>query len=350
MTDRAMPETPHRPPGRSAPNDARNDAPLFAALDLGTNNCRMLIARRARNGFRIVEAYSRIVRLGEGLSQSGELSPAAMERALAALATCAERIRRRQVQRVRAVATQACRAAANGPAFLARVQRDTGLTLEVIDPAEEARLAVVGCTDLIDDRFQSALILDVGGGSTEISWVHPRVQNDRRAADILAWHSVPIGVVTLAERFPEPARPTREWYDSMVEAMRSQVAGFVGAEAHRAAFADNQAQLIGTSGAVTSLASLHLGLTRYERAKVDGLRMTAGQCRAVATSLMDLDRAGRAAHGCIGPDRADLVLAGAAILEAIQQAWPCDQVRVADRGLREGLLMSLMRRRRRRRR
>ncbi|MBN8552618.1 MAG: Ppx/GppA family phosphatase [Caulobacterales bacterium] len=345
-----MPETPSQAPCGAAPDDARQDVPLYAALDLGTNNCRMLIARRAHNGFRIVEAYSRIVRLGEGLSHTGELSAAAMDRAVSALAVCADRIRRRRVQRVRAVATQACRAASNGGAFLERVQRETGLSLEVIEPAEEARLAVAGCTDLIDDRFRSALILDVGGGSTEISWVRPRVQSERRSADILAWHSVPIGVVTLAEHFPEPERPTSDWYESMVEAMRSQIAAFVGAEPHRQAFTNNQAQLIGTSGAVTSLASLHLGLAKYERARVDGLRMTAGQCRAVATTLMDLDRAGRAAHGCIGPDRADLVLAGAAILEAVQRHWPCEHLRVADRGLREGLLLSLMRRRRRRRR
>lgn len=350
MTDRAMPETAPRAHARSAADDARLEAPLYAALDLGTNNCRLLIARRARGGFRIIEAFSRIVRLGEGLSQTGELSPAAMDRALSALAICAERIQRRKVTRLRAVATQACRGAANGAQFLARVQRETGLELRIIDPSEEARLAVAGCTDLIDDRFASALILDVGGGSTELSWVRPRGRGDARPAEMLAWHSVPIGVVTLAERFPEPPTPDPDWYEAMVEAMRSQVAGFDGAEEHRLAFSENQAQLIGTSGAVTSLASLHLGLTRYERARVDGLRMTAGQCRKVAADLLQTDRAGRAAHGCIGPDRADLVLAGAAILEAVQRAWPCEHLRVADRGLREGMLLSLMRRRRRWRR
>lgn len=349
MTDRAMPETAPRAHARPAAHDARDEPALFAALDLGTNNCRLLIAKRARGGFRIVEAFSRIVRLGEGLSRTGELSPAAMDRALAALAVCADRIRKRKVTRIRAVATQACRSAANGAAFLARVARETGLELRTIEPAEEARLAVVGCSDLIDAQFASALILDVGGGSTELSWVRPRAGDDRRAAEILAWHSVPIGVVTLAERFPEPSPPDTAWYEAMVEAMRDRIADFKGAEDHRPAFADHQAQLIGTSGAVTSLASLHLGLTRYERSRVDGLRMTASECRSVASHLLGLDRAARARHGCIGPDRADLVLAGAAILEAVQRAWPCEHLRVADRGLREGLLLSLMRRRRRRR-
>lgn len=345
-----MPETDARAAARPAGHDARTEAPLFAALDLGTNNCRLLIARRARGGFRIVEAFSRIVRLGEGLSQTGELSPAAMDRAVEALGVCADRIGRRGVTRVRAVATQACRSAGNGAGFLARVEAETGLKLQIIDPSEEARLAVVGCSELIDTRFASALILDVGGGSTELSWVRRRREGDTRPAEMLAWHSVPIGVVTLAERFPEPDPAHTDWYEAMVEAMRGELAAFDGAEEHRTAFADNQAQLIGTSGAVTSLASLHLGLRRYERARVDGLRMTAGQCRAVASDLLALDRAGRAAHGCIGPDRADLVLAGAAILEAVQRQWPCEHLRVADRGLREGLLLSLMRRRRRRRR
>ena len=343
-----MPDDTLRASARPAAPDGRTEAPLFAALDLGTNNCRLLIARRAKSGFRIVEAFSRIVRLGEGLSHSGEMSEAAMDRAVAALAICAEKIRRRGVARVRAVATQACRSARNGRAFLERVEHETGLRLQVIDPSEEARLAVAGCTDLIDRQYRSAIILDVGGGSTEVSWVRPRPPGDSRAAEILAWHSVPLGVVTLAERFPEPEPTTTQWYDDMVEAMRSQLAAFQGAEAHREAFSGGRAQLIGTSGAITSLAGLHLRLERYDRSRVDGLRITAPECRAVADQLLATTRAGRAAHACIGPDRADLVLAGAAILEAVQRHWPCENLRVADRGLREGMLLSLMRKRRRR--
>ena len=344
-----MPDDTLRAEARPAGPDARMEAPLFAALDLGTNNCRLLIARRAKSGFRIVEAFSRIVRLGEGLSRTGEMSEAAMDRAVAALTICAEKIRRRGVARVRAVATQACRGARNGREFLERVERETGLRLQIIDPSEEARLAVAGCTDLIDRQYRSAIILDVGGGSTEISWVRPRKAGDARPAEILAWHSVPLGVVTLAERFPEPEPATPEWYDDMVEAMRGQLADFQGAEPHREAFSDGRAQLIGTSGAITSLAGLHLQLERYDRSRVDGLRITAPECRAVADRLLATTRAGRAAHGCIGPDRADLVVAGAAILEAVQRHWPCQNLRVADRGLREGMLLSLMRKRRRRR-
>jgi len=319
----------------------------FAALDLGTNNCRLLIATATARGFRIVDAYSRIVRLGEGLGRSGRLSEAAMERALAALAVCADKIRRRQPVRVRAIATQACRTAANGVEFLARVAERTGLALDVISAREEAQLAVAGCWNLVDRRADAALVLDVGGGSTELSWLDLRGGHGGARQATRAWVSVPIGVVTLAERFPEEEGADPAWFRRMVEAVRTPIAAFVGAEALRPLFARRQAHLIGTSGAITSLAGLHLGLERYERAKVDGLWMTREDCELVARRLAALTARERAAQPCIGPDRADLVLAGAAILEAVQEVWPCERVRVADRGLREGVLLSMMSARRR---
>ena len=324
-------------------------APHFAALDLGTNNCRLLIAQRTPRGFKVVDAYSRIVRLGEGLGQSGRLSDAAMERAIAALRICADKIRRRAPVKLRAIATQACRTAANGAEFLARVQARTGLSLDVITPREEARLSVAGCSNLIDPGAQGALVLDVGGGSTEIAWLDLRGRRDRgQVPPIAAWLSIPIGVVSLAERFPEGARVHEAWYREMVDAVKAPIAAFSAPERLRGLFRTGRTHLIGTSGAITSLAGLHLGLTRYERSKVDGLWMTRAECEAVRTRLSQLTPAQRAAQPCIGPDRADLVLAGAAILEAVQESWPCERVRVADRGLREGMLLSLMNERRRR--
>ena len=323
----------------------------YGALDLGTNNCRLLIATPDADaadgaGFRVVEAFSRIVRLGEGLSHTGRLDEAAMDRALAALTICADKLRRRRVVRVEAVATQACRAAANGAAFVARVEADTGLRLRVIAPEEEARLSVAGCSALLDEEADAALVVDVGGGSTELSWIDlVRTRREGRP-HVVAWLSVPLGVVTLAERFPEPEPADRAWFHAMVEHVKVEVSAFHGADALRPLFEAGRAQLIGTSGAITSLAGLHLGLLRYERARIDGLRLTHADCRAAADRLLAMDRAGRAAEPCIGPDRADLVLAGAAILDGVQELWPCARVRVADRGLREGLLMSLMAERR----
>jgi exopolyphosphatase/guanosine-5'-triphosphate,3'-diphosphate pyrophosphatase len=345
-----------RPGGARSPASAGErkvngeDGPTFAALDLGTNNCRLLIAKPASEGFRIVEAYSNIVRLGEGLSQSGRLADHAMDRAVHALSVCAEKIARRRCAKVRAVATQACRAAANGEAFIDRVRQETGIRLQIISPREEAHLAVAGCLNLLDRQAHAALVVDVGGGSTELSWVDLRAgrldMDPRRFAPqrlpVKAWISIPVGVVTLAERFPEDDADRGGWYRAMVEAMKSDIAACREAEVVRPAFDAGHAHLVGTSGAITSLAGLHLGLKRYDRRRVDGLWMSRGECEATADRLLGVDVKGRAAEPCIGPERADLVLAGAAILQAVQELWPCERVRVADRGLREGLLMSLM--------
>jgi exopolyphosphatase/guanosine-5'-triphosphate,3'-diphosphate pyrophosphatase len=343
-----MAEAPSAPDVVARRQDSNaGPAPCYAALDLGTNNCRLLIATPAGSGFRVVEAYSRIVRLGEGLSQSGRLSDAAMDRALAALKVSAEKVRRRRVVRLRAIATQACRSAENGQDFIERVAGETGLKLQVITPREEARLSVAGCVGLLDHNAEAALVVDVGGGSTELSWVDlageaERTRPDGSTPPIRAWLSVPIGVVTLAERFPEEETPTDQWFRQMVEHVKAEIAAFRRADSLREVFDSDRAHLVGTSGAITSLAGMHLGLRRYDRSQVDGIWMSRADCEAAAVRLMRLSARQRADQPCIGPDRADLVLAGAAILQAVQELWPCSRVRVADRGLREGILISLM--------
>ena len=349
---------------RTAPSASSRDAQvLYAALDLGTNNCRLMIATLHNSQSRIVEAFSRIVRLGEGLSHTGALAERAMERALKALKICAEKIERRGVGRIRAVATQACRIARNGRDFIARVERETGLRLTIISPEEEARLSVMGCASLLDTsglspRPRAALVMDVGGGSTELSWVDLDTAGRSQAALTAGpmpapryWISLPVGVVTLAERFPEPEDGgTRAWFEAMVGDVTGRLETFTDAESFRDAFQCGEAYIVGTSGAITSLAGMHLGLERYDRSRVDGLWMEHMQCRAVIDRLLALGRSGRENEPCIGRDRADLVLAGAAILEAVQKLWPCERLRVADRGLREGLLLSMAKRRPRRRR
>jgi len=337
---------------------------LYAALDLGTNNCRLMIATLHNSQFKIVEAFSRIVRLGEGLSLTGHLADRAMERALRALKICAEKIEKRGVGRIRAVATQACRIAGNGRDFISRVERETGLRLTIISPEEEARLSVMGCASLLDGTGldpcpRAALVMDVGGGSTELSWVE-LTAGGRRGQPLNAsgqmpkpryWISLPVGVVTLAERFPEPGEGgNRDWFNAMVADVTTRLTGFTDADPLREAFDCGEAYIVGTSGAITSLAGMHLGLDRYDRSKVDGLWMEHGHCQDVIQRLLDLGREGREQQPCIGRDRADLVLAGAAILEAVLTLWPCQRLRVADRGLREGLLLSMARKKPRRRR
>ena len=316
----------------------RRAEPLFAAIDLGTNNCRLLIATPTGSGFRVVDSFSRIVRLGEGLSASGALQPAAMARTLEALAVCAERIGRRDVRQVRAVATQCCRGAANGQAFVRQVRETTGLRLEVISTEEEARLAVAGCLDLLDGTKDAALVMDVGGGSTEVSWLDLRPGATRLAG----WRSLPLGVVALAEGYPESELGAREAYAGMLAQVRAVLAEAGDPGGMAALFSAGRGQVVGVSGAVTSLAALQMRLPRYRRDLVDGASILAADCADVTERLLEMDVAERAQESCIGPGRADLVLAGAAILAGVLERWPAQSVRVGDRGLREGLLLELM--------
>ncbi len=348
-------------PARLRPGGAgkrRPNEPIYGAIDLGTNNCRMLLARRAERGFRVVEAFSRIVRLGEGLGASGALSPAAMDRAVDALGVCAERLKRRKVTRLRAIATQACRAAANGDIFLDRVREETGLELEVITPEEEARLAVYGSLDLLDPAMEAAVVVDIGGGSTEMCWVDIAVWRTRGGPEnggrppMRAWSTTPIGVVSLAERFPEPRdggdAARADWYAAMKNYAAEHLSAPKGARRMRPVFEAGAAHMVGTSGTVTSVAGVHLNLPRYDRSKVDGLWISAEEARAACVRLASKDLHGRSLEPCIGHERADLVLAGCAILEAVMDAWPTARMRVGDRGLREGMLLNLMRAKRKR--
>jgi exopolyphosphatase/guanosine-5'-triphosphate,3'-diphosphate pyrophosphatase len=311
----------------------------YAALDLGTNNCRLLIARPSRDGFMVVDAFSRIVRLGEGLGANGRLSDAAMDRAVSALSVCADKLRRRNVSLVRSVATEACRRAANGREFIARVYAETGIALEIITAEQEARLAVIGCHALLESGDGPALIFDIGGGSTELILL----ASGTGAPVVLAWHSVPWGVVSLTESEPQSAGNDMAGrlaaYARMLARVTDAFAPF--ADTLRARDA-RPGRLLGTSGTVTTLASLHLNLPSYDRRAVDGLIVPSEAMRDISTRLSGMSVAERATLPCIGGERADLVVAGCAILEAILDIWPAERLGVADRGIREGILRSLM--------
>jgi exopolyphosphatase/guanosine-5'-triphosphate,3'-diphosphate pyrophosphatase len=314
----------------------------YAALDLGTNNCRLLIARRAGGGFRVVDAFSRIVRLGEGLAATGALSEAAMARTLEALRVCATKIDQRNVGSGRFVATEACRRAANCAGFLGRVRDELGIDIEIISTAEEARLVVTGCAPLLHPRIPYAIVFDIGGGSTEIVWLRqggPR--GERSGLEILGSVSLPFGVVTFTERFGgievSPAA-----YRAMVAEAEAALAPFEKAHGIRRRVRAREVQMLGSSGTVTTLAGVNLALPRYIRALVDGSTLTFDQIELVSRHLAGLDIDGRAANPCVGRERADLVLSGCAILDAICATWPVGRLRVADRGVREGILFDLM--------
>lgn len=311
---------------------------VYAALDLGTNNCRLLIACPTHDGFRVVDSFSRIIRLGEGISATGCISEAAIDRAIAALSICRDKINLRKAKRLRLIATEACRAASNAEGFRSRVAAETGIELEVIDRETEASLAVLGCSPLVDPKGRGAILFDIGGGSTELVRIERDPAEDNPQPRIKAWMSIPLGVVTLAEQFGG-RDVTREIYAQMEQEVAKHVAPF--AEAHGGDLAEMH--LLGTSGTVTTLAGIHLNLARYDRRRIDSIWMDDADIGATINRLLGMSYEERAGNNCISVERADLVLAGCAILDAIRRAFPLPRLRVADRGLREGMLVEMMR-------
>jgi exopolyphosphatase/guanosine-5'-triphosphate,3'-diphosphate pyrophosphatase len=329
---RPIPKAPPERPLRARWPESRH----FAALDLGTNNCRLLIARPQGAGFTVIDAFSRIVRLGEGLATTGKLSDAAIERTIAALRICADKLKRRNVALARSVATEACRQASNGSEFIERVYHETGIALDIITAEEEARLAVLGCHALLEPGDGPALVFDIGGGSTELVLVDSRAEVPR----ILDWHSAPWGVVSLTEAVGliDGAERGAALYAEMRDRVRESFAPFVA----RLRTPKGTPRLLGTSGTVTTLASVHLGLPAYDRSVVDGLIVPSAAMREVSQRIAGMSMAERSQVPCIGGERADLVVAGCAILETIMDLWPAERLGIADRGIREGILRRLM--------
>ena len=313
------------------------DRTAYAALDLGTNNCRLLIARAGGDDFTVVDAFSRVVRLGEGLAATGRMSDEAMDRAVEALSVCAEKLKKRNVVLARSVATEACRQAVNGAQFIERVKRETGIHLDIISPKEEARLAVMGCHALLEQGEGPALIFDIGGGSTELVLV----STTGGVPEILDWVSVPWGVVSLTESERAEAE-TPEQLNAIYTSMRAKVMASFAEFAARLPEDGGDRRLLGTSGTVTTLASVYLKLNSYDRRAVDGLHLPTAAMREISRELAGRTIERRAEFPTIGHERADLVVAGCAILEAIFDIWPGERLGVADRGIREGILRALM--------
>lgn len=339
------------------PERSRSDA-LYAALDLGTNSCRMLIAQPKGSGFRVVDSFSKSVQLGAGLERTGRLSRGSMARTIQALRICQQKLRRNKVRHMRLVATEACRRAKNGRDFMRRVSQETGLTLDIITPEEEAQLAVISCAPLVNRKTENLLVVDIGGGSTELVWIdlskvpkRDRAQSimqlhtgfkqtlsDIPSAHVVDWISVPLGVATLRDQFVDVEDDAAR-FALMSWFFEENLADFTP---YQSAQPQERFQIVGTSGTVTTVAASHLGLRRYDRTKVDGLRMTSEQIDKVIHSYLAMGPQGRRADPRIGHDRSALIMSGAAILQALMRCWPTDRLSVADRGLREGLLFAQM--------
>lgn len=324
---------------------------LYAALDLGTNNCRLLIARPVfmqtthAKTLKVVDSYSRIVRLGEGVSETGILSEEAVRRTLKALATCKNKLERYAVTKARFVATEACRRAQNSEAFLARVKEEVGIDIDIISNEEEARLAFLGCSSLLARETRHALAFDIGGGSTEFMWV--KIDGDVPIAShkrhlIQDWLSVPYGVMNMSEQFGGPAY-TEMYFEEIVAKLAERLAPMERENQIASKIWKDNVQMLSTSGTVTTLAAIHLNLPHYDRSKVDGLKLSISDIRGATQTLMKMSPAERAAHPCIGSSRTDFILSGCAIFEAIARTFPIDKITIADRGVREGIIVSLMR-------
>lgn len=333
-----------RKSARPSPHSAQQQKPvssnIYSAIDLGTNNCRLLVAQQTANGFRVIDSFSRIVRLGEGLNRNGTLSAAAIDRTIDALNICVAKMQRRGVTHMRNVATQACREAQNCDEFIERVEKEVRIKLHIIDPVEEARLAVLGCKALLDRKFSNAIVFDIGGGSTELIWVKIRRNG---LPEILDWTSVPFGVVNLSEKYGTMESISAAHYAEMKQTILQGVKPFEQKNNMQGLVEKGQVQLLGTSGTITTLTSMYLDLDSYDRNRVDGAWVDSGRIRDLCQKLAILNYEERVALKSIGADRADLVVAGCAILETIMDLWPIGRIRVADRGIREGMLLDMMR-------
>ena len=317
----------------------RNKGHVYGVVDLGTNNCRLLVAIPHQNGFRVIDSFSRIVRLGEGLKEEKRISDQATERTVSALKICMDKMKRRGVTRMWNVGTQACREAENGDHFVKTIEEQVKIKLDIIDPKEEARLAVMGCKALLDKNYNRGIVFDIGGGSTEIIWIE---YNEKRIPEIIDWISIPLGVVNLSEEYGTEKVLPAEHYQEMKERVKEHIVPFEKKHGIRSSIDENMVQLMGTSGTVTTLTSMHLNQAVYDRNEVDGSWMKSKDLVDLCKDLAKLDYKERLALNNIGNDRAELVVAGCAIFDALIDVWPIEDCRVADRGIREGMLHHLM--------
>jgi exopolyphosphatase / guanosine-5'-triphosphate,3'-diphosphate pyrophosphatase len=341
--------------------DAYMEERIYAALDLGTNNCRLLIAAPLRAGdegahvapsavstpsIKVFDSFSRVVRLGEGVSSAGVLSDDAMERTLSALKACQKKLSRYKIADARFVATEACRRASNSQLFMEKVKRETGIHIDIISSEEEARLAFLGCSSLLTQESKRAIVFDIGGGSTELMWID--VERTRQtntlhedSEHITDWLSIGHGVMNLADRFGGAAFADVA-FDDMVQFLVNQLTPFDKENGISGSLGGSDVQLLSTSGTVTTLAAIHLDLPRYDRSRIDGITLAIGDIRATIRRLLEMRPSERFNHPCIGPDRADFIISGCAIFEAISSMWPAGHITIADRGVREGIILSLM--------
>ncbi|MCC6747445.1 MAG: Ppx/GppA family phosphatase [Deltaproteobacteria bacterium] len=303
--------------------------PRAAAIDIGTNSVLLLVAERGPGGpLRAVREEVRITRLGQGVDRTGSLAPEAIARTLASVGDYARILDELGVERRAALGTAALRDAQNGAAFLGPAQRVLGCEVEVISGEREASLVLSAVRSAFGGLPDRTLVLDVGGGSTELILA----EADR----LLDLTSLQLGSVRLTERHVRHDPPTPDELRAVAADVARSLATLP------ATFSSPPARLIGVAGTVTTLATVELGLARYDADRVNGCVLSREQVAGVIDRLAALPLVER--RGVIGlePARADVIVAGALIVKTVAEHFGLSAVTVSDRGVRWGRAAELL--------
>jgi exopolyphosphatase/guanosine-5'-triphosphate,3'-diphosphate pyrophosphatase len=324
---------------------------------------RMSYERRLK----VIDSFAKIISLGEGIKQTGVLSEEAIERTIVALRACKKKLDSHRIYKMRAVATEACRQASNTKSLIERVNSEIGVDLEVISPQEEARLVLKGCSGVISDEKNYGILMDIGGGSTEVVWLKINKGMTRPTISVIDSISLPFGVVTISDTYTH-SKNNQEIYTVLRKNILSTIDTFMKKNNIRTNFSKGDVQVITSSGTTTTLGSLTLGLSTYDRSSVDGKDFSSKKIVEVGEELLSrylsstpttvklgkeknfitnkffdhvLDKSSEE-FKIFAYNRMGLLAAGVVIINSILESIGDCLVRIADRGVREGILYDLM--------
>lgn len=322
----------HKDAEKKAVRDAKK---YFAAIDLGSRNCRTIVGCQSKAGaFEYIETYSKSVSLADGVAASKKLSRKSMDRTIEALAFCSKVLSRYAGLTYLAVATDAMRRAENASVFIKRVKRELGLIISIITPQEEAYYAALGCIEVLSLETEIFVVFDIGGGSSEIALCRQKSDKDIELIDSL---SIPYGVINLLE---SKDHLTFSGYSNLVQKISDLSRDFLNQYATTLDFVNNF-QCIGTSGTTTTVAALNMNLRFYDREKINDSILQFSEILKTVHYVQSLSEDERKLHPYISQSNEDLVLGGLTILEGIVRGLPASTITVTDRGVRDGVVYAL---------
>ncbi len=299
----------------------------FASIDIGTNTISLLIAEINEAGdFNNIQSENRITRLGAGFAQNNTLSGPAIERALATLIAMRALLEKEKIDRFVVTGTSAVRKAKNRKDFLESVKQKTGFEITVISGEEEARCTLLGISLLFQDRNKTTVVIDIGGGSTEL------IADDWAGPPFLS--STPLGAVTLSEGYLLSDPPTAREMKSLENVIAAELAKIEHPMPSACRF-------VGTAGTLTTLAAIDQKMTRYDPDRINGYRLSYSGIEGIVNELARLPIQKRQSVPGLEKGREDLIVSGGLILLSVMKRFGYHQVLVSDYGLREGLLIDL---------